>query len=85
MGCGSSPPQVNETNQFNQPNQIQTTTGQNRRNNGVKQENVKINVSEDPEMQGEKFHEDDNDDGNEEGEESGENGNNGEKDSFDDF
>ena len=83
MGCGSSPPQVNETNQFNQPNQIQTTTGQSRRNNGVKQENVKINVSEDPEMQGEKFHENQNNNNGEE--ESEEGGNNDDKDSFDEF
>ena len=76
MGCGSSAPEVQETTAI---------TTQNTRVRGEKQENVKIEVSEDPEMQGEKFHEDDNDDGNEEGEESGENGNNGEKDSFDDF
>ena len=82
MGCGSSPPQVNEANHPIQTNQIQTTTGQNMRKNSVKQENVKINVSEDPEMQGEKFH---NQNNNNEEEESDEGENNGEKDSFDEF
>ncbi len=52
------------------------------RKNSVKQENVKINVSEDPEMQGEKFH---NQNNNNEEEESEEGENNGEKDSFDEF
>ena len=73
MGCGSSAPEVNET-----------TATQNKRERGEKQENIKIEVSEDPDMQGEKFHEN-NGGGEEEGEESGDNENNGEKDSFDDF
>ena len=53
------------------------------RKNSVKQENVKINVSEDPEMQGEKFHENQNNNNGEE--ESEEGGNNEDKDSFDEF
>ncbi len=71
MGCGSSAPQVNDN----------TNIIQDKRKKGEKHENVKIDVSEDPEMQGEKFHMNES---GEQGEDSG-GDNGGEKDSFDDF
>ena len=67
MGCGSSTPEVNDN-----------TATQNGRKKREKLPNVKIEINEDPEMQGEKFHE-------EEKNEEGDNQDNNEKDSFDDF
>ena len=67
MGCGSSTPEVNDN-----------TATQNGRKKREKLQNVKIEINEDPEMQGEKFHEEENN-------EEGDNQDNNEKDSFDDF
>ena len=67
MGCGSSTPEVNDN-----------TATPNGRKKREKLPNVKIEINEDPEMQGEKFHEEENN-------EEGDNQDNNEKDSFDDF
>ena len=67
MGCGSSAPAVNEP------------PTQNSRRNSKKLPNVKIEINEDPEQQGEKFHLS----GNEE--EINAQEDNIRKDSFDDF
>ena len=70
MGCGSSAPEVNDNNFIKDS-----------RKKGEKPKNVQVDVSEDPEMQGEKYHMDNT----ENEEESGENKKSGEKDSFADF
>ncbi len=72
MGCGSSSPEVQGGGQPNV------------RKKGGKMKNVKIEITEDPEKQGEKFHMTNSE---EEINENGDNkdNNNNNKDSFDDF
>ena len=67
MGCGSSTPDVNDP------------STQNKRKSGKKPPNVKIEIKEDPEQQGEKFHLSNDE------EEINAEGDNIQKDSFDDF
>ena len=67
MGCSSSTPDVN------------APSTQNSRKRGKKLPNVKIEIKEDPEQQGEKFHLSNDE------EEINAEGDNIQKDSFDDF
>ena len=75
MGCGESAPEVDD----GQKNGVRKKRGN--------QKNIKIEVNEDPEKQGEKFHvsgESEIENESEKNSGGGEN-NNDEKDSFDDF
>ena len=79
MGCGSSSPDVKGGGEPN----VRKKAG--------KMKNVKIEITEDPEKQGEKFHMTDNEDESNESEDNNNikdnkgNKDNNDKDSFDDF
>ena len=54
MGCGSSSAgKVDDDNDKN-------GKGEDKKNNKKKMQNIKVEINEDPEQQGEKFHQDEN-------------------------